>query len=86
MVSYFAPVHAQSVGDMRRYLSLLYPDLNQPLAEKEYAGDCRIYTPDKDSKFQNVMDTIHDEFVLAHIIGHFFKALLWRCVKEPTQT
>ena len=68
----------QTLGDARRYLSLIYPDLNQPLAEKEYASDCRVYTPEKESKFQNVMDTIHDEFVLAHIIGHFFKALLWR--------
>jgi phosphatidylserine synthase 2 len=35
----------QSVDDARQFMSVLDPSLGQPLPEKDYGGDCAIYTP-----------------------------------------
>jgi len=68
----------QTVEDARNYLHYLDPSLGGPLPERSYAEDCRIYTPEHPSLFKNIVDCFYDEFVIAHFLGWFGKALLLR--------
>ena len=53
-------------------------DLGKPLPEKNYAADCRLWTPDHPtSYFGNVTDHI-DIFVLSHFLGWAFKVWIFR--------
>ena len=38
-------IFSQSVDDARQFMSVLDPSLGKPLPEKDYGGDCSIYTP-----------------------------------------
>lgn len=62
-----------------RYLLIAFdPKLQHPLEEKDYATDCRIYTPENpDSKFANVFGCM-DMFISAHFIGWLVKSLIFR--------
>merc|ERR1712000_354487 len=69
----------QNVDDARKVLSLIDSNLGQKLEEKVYAQDCRVYTPDHpNGNFANVMEIVNDEFVVAHLLGWFGKALILR--------
>lgn len=75
----------QNVSDARYYLSLWDPSLGIPLAEKSYAGNCTIFTPDDPvSYFRNVHDALLDEhgnfdtFIVCHLLGWFCKMLMIR--------
>ena len=57
------------------------PKLGVPLPERSYAVDCSLYTPNHPvSMFNNLRETIFDEFILAHLIGWFLKYLMLRDV------
>ena len=70
----------QRVDDIRSWLRYVHPDLGQPLAERSYGEDCRILTFDREDGdiFFNLKETFVDEFILAHLIGWFGKALILR--------
>jgi len=69
----------QTVDDVRYWLHFMDPKLGKPLPERSYAEDCRIYTPENpDSLFKNIRDCFVDEFVPAHFLGWFGKAILLR--------
>ncbi|KAB5538128.1 hypothetical protein DKX38_015661 [Salix brachista] len=69
----------QKRDDARQFMKFLHPDLGIELPERSYGADCRIYVPENTtSKFKNVLDTLFDEFVLAHIFGWWGKAILIR--------
>jgi len=69
----------QKVEDARALLQAIDPKLGKPLPERSYAEHCALYTPDDPvSRFRNIMDTINDEFIIAHLLGWFGKALLLR--------
>eukprot|EP01089_Gocevia_fonbrunei_P015768 TRINITY_DN4708_c0_g1_i1.p1 TRINITY_DN4708_c0_g1~~TRINITY_DN4708_c0_g1_i1.p1 ORF type:complete len:448 (-),score=75.30 TRINITY_DN4708_c0_g1_i1:178-1377(-) len=69
----------QNVDDVRAFLKWFDPNLGKPLPERSYADQCELYTPDDPvSSFRNLMDTVNDEFILAHLFGWFGKALLLR--------
>jgi len=68
----------QTVEDVRIFLKRIDPKLGVPLPERSYAENCDFYTPNSPSKFQNLMDTINDEFIAAHFFGWFGKAFLIR--------
>ncbi|CAL5209963.1 unnamed protein product [Lathyrus oleraceus] len=69
----------QKRDDARQFMKYLHPDLGIELPERSYGADCRIYIPENPaSRFKNVYDTLFDEFVLAHIIGWWGKAILIR--------
>jgi len=72
----------QSAADMRWLLSKLDSSLGKRLPERSYAEDCRLYTPENpNSSFYPLMSTLNDEFMIAHGLGWFGKALLLRDVK-----
>jgi len=54
------------------------PTCGTPLPERSYADDCRVWTPDASHPFKNLRDTIFDEFILAHLLGWWGKAILLR--------
>jgi len=67
------------VEDVRLALKSFDPTLGVSLPERSYADHCELYTPnDTQSNFRNLMDTVNDEFMLAHFLGWFGKALLLR--------
>ncbi|KYQ94384.1 phosphatidylserine synthase [Tieghemostelium lacteum] len=68
-----------SASDARALMKLLDPRLGVPLPERSYADNCDLYTPDHPtSKFANLMSTINDEFIWAHLFGWWGKTLLLR--------
>jgi len=71
----------QNVNDARQLLRYIDPKLGVALPERNYAEHCELYTPDDPtSNFRNLWDTINDEFIAAHFIGWWGKALLFRDV------
>ncbi|KAL0296680.1 UNVERIFIED_CONTAM: CDP-diacylglycerol--serine O-phosphatidyltransferase 1 [Sesamum radiatum] len=83
----------QERDDARQFMKLLHPDLgvgkafgpftysinNAELPERSYGADCRIYVPENPrSRFKNVYETLFDEFVVAHILGWWGKAIMIR--------
>jgi phosphatidylserine synthase 2 len=61
-----------------QFLVFLDPSLANPLLERDYATDCRVYTPENpESKFYNISSAM-DIFIIAHLIGWFFRALMFR--------
>ncbi|KAF3943903.1 hypothetical protein CMV_029572 [Castanea mollissima] len=69
----------QKRDDARQFMKFLHPDLGIELPERSYGADCRIYVPgNPTNRFKNVYETLFDEFVLAHIIGWWGKAILIR--------
>jgi phosphatidylserine synthase 2 len=62
----------------------LDPQLGQPLPEKDYGGNCRIYDAARpDDPFHNFWDKM-DGFVLTHFFGWWLKTLIlrdwWLCM------
>ncbi|CAN4121742.1 unnamed protein product [Withania somnifera] len=69
----------QKRDDAQQFMRYLHPDLGIELPERSYGADCRIYVPDHSTnRFKNLYDTLFDEFVLAHIIGWWGKAIMIR--------
>ena len=65
----------------RNTLKLFDPELGErpESNDKLYASDCRIYTPENpDNKFANLFDTVFDRFMVAHFLGWFGKAIVFR--------
>ncbi|XP_066361777.1 CDP-diacylglycerol--serine O-phosphatidyltransferase 2 isoform X1 [Miscanthus floridulus] len=49
------------------------------LPERSYGADCRLYVPENPkNKFINIYETLFDEFVVAHILGWWGKAVMIR--------
>ncbi|KAJ6251951.1 phosphatidylserine synthase 2 [Anaeramoeba flamelloides] len=56
-----------------------YPGIGEPFQNsRNYAGDCRIYTPELPNKFNNVYEATYDIFIVAHFVGWMWKAFLLR--------
>ncbi|KAG0022720.1 AAA ATPase midasin [Entomortierella chlamydospora] len=61
----------QNKHDARLFFKYLDPSLGMPLPEKSYGDACEL-------TYDNVVSQVFDEFVLAHAIGWFCKALILR--------
>ena len=59
-------------------LQHLYPKLGQELPERSYGSDCRLWIPGQGVHWQVIYDTVFDEFVIAHTLGWWGKALIIR--------
>ncbi|KAG9139240.1 hypothetical protein Leryth_011257 [Lithospermum erythrorhizon] len=69
----------QNRDDARQFMKYLHPDLGIELPERSYGVDCRIYVANQPAnRFKNVHDTLFDEFVVAHILGWWGKAIMIR--------
>eukprot|EP01029_Cantina_marsupialis_P029103 TRINITY_DN779800_c0_g1_i1.p1 TRINITY_DN779800_c0_g1~~TRINITY_DN779800_c0_g1_i1.p1 ORF type:complete len:460 (-),score=88.96 TRINITY_DN779800_c0_g1_i1:204-1583(-) len=72
----------QSATDVRGYMKLIDPELGEPLIEREYGDDCRLYTPDIEEghPFGPIRTNIFDFFIFAHAAGFWGKSLILRNV------
>uniref|UniRef100_A0A0C9S9T1 CDP-diacylglycerol--serine O-phosphatidyltransferase n=1 Tax=Wollemia nobilis TaxID=56998 RepID=A0A0C9S9T1_9CONI len=69
----------QNRDDARQFMKFVHPHLGVELPERSYGADCRIYTPENPkSRFNNVYETLFDEFVIAHVLGWWGKAIMIR--------
>uniref|UniRef100_A0A452ZU49 CDP-diacylglycerol--serine O-phosphatidyltransferase n=1 Tax=Aegilops tauschii subsp. strangulata TaxID=200361 RepID=A0A452ZU49_AEGTS len=69
----------QNRDDARRFMKHLSPDLGVELPERSYGADCRLYVPENPkNKFINIYETLFDEFVVAHVLGWWGKAVMIR--------
>ncbi|EFN55835.1 hypothetical protein CHLNCDRAFT_30982 [Chlorella variabilis] len=68
----------QTVDDARLFLRHLYPELGVELPERQYGADCRLYIPGEGVNWKALHDTVFDEFVVAHTLGWWGKALIIR--------
>ena len=57
---------------------MLDPSLGEKLNEREYGGDCRLYIEGQGWNFDTLKATLFDEFVVAHTLGWWAKALIMR--------
>ncbi|KAL6626606.1 hypothetical protein ACP70R_030332 [Stipagrostis hirtigluma subsp. patula] len=72
-------IEPRTRDDARQFMKYLHPDLGVELPERSYGTDCRIYVPDHPkSRFNNVYEILFDEFVIAHILGWWGKAIMIR--------
>lgn len=68
----------QNVDDARQFLRHLYPELGVELPERQYGAECRLYIPGQGINWKSIHDTVWDEFVVAHTLGWWGKALIIR--------
>jgi phosphatidylserine synthase 2 len=72
----------QPLDEARRIFKFFDTKLGEPLPEKSYASDCRIFTPENpDNIIANVWDATVDIHFVAHLFGWWFKMMIIRDVK-----
>jgi len=63
----------------REFFTVFDSNLGKPLPERSYASDCRVFTPEKNaSLIFNLNENVFDIFTLAHAVGWFGKAVIFR--------
>jgi phosphatidylserine synthase 2 len=67
----------QTVDDARAFLKHLYPELGVELEERAYGESCALIV-DGHVHWKIIKDTVFDEFVIAHTLGWWGKALILR--------
>lgn len=68
----------QSASGARQLLKHIDPKLGEPMEEKDYGGNCRLYDHERpDDPFHNIKDKT-DLFVPLHFFGWWMKTLLLR--------
>ncbi len=56
----------------------LSPSLGVEIDSRTYAADCRLWLPGRGPNWAVIRDTLFDEFVVAHTVGWWAKALAVR--------
>jgi hypothetical protein len=64
-------ISCQNREQARFSLTYLYPNLNQPLVEKQYAAHCEL-------TWENVKPAVFDIFFVSHFLGWLCKSLMMR--------
>lgn len=68
----------QGKDEARQFMKNIDPSLGEELPERAYGGECRLYIPGEGWHFQTLKETLFDEFVVAHTLGWWAKALIMR--------
>lgn len=68
----------QTVDDARQFLAKLYPKLGVELPERAYGDSCDLWITGQGINWKVLQDTVFDEFVLAHALGWWGKAVILR--------
>ena len=68
----------QTVDDARQFLRHLYPDLGVELEERAYGESCALIDDAGRVNWTTIKATLFDEFVVAHTLGWWGKALILR--------
>ena len=68
--------------EARWVFKIFHPSFGNKLPEKNYAEDCRVFTPENPvSSFFNIYDAVYDVHFIAHLGGWWFKMLIIRDTK-----
>ena len=69
--------------DSARWMfKLFHPSFGNPLPDKNYADDCRVFTPENPvSGMFNIYDAVFDVHFVAHLAGWWFKMMIIRDTK-----
>jgi len=67
----------QTPGDARKLLKYIDADLGEPIPEKDYGGNCKLYDADNSDPWHNVKDKV-DIFIVSHLAGYWCKTLIFR--------
>lgn len=68
----------QTVDGARQFLKHLYPELGVALDERAYGESCALVGKGGRVNWGTIRDTLFDEFVVAHTLGWWGKALILR--------
>jgi len=68
----------QTAAGARAALATVAPSLGARLPERSYGGDCAFTTPSRAINWAGLKATLVDEFVVAHVLGWWAKAVLLR--------
>jgi phosphatidylserine synthase 2 len=72
----------QPLNEARNLFKFFGSRLGEPLPEKSYAEDCRVFTPENpNNMFFNVYEAAVDVHFFAHLFGWWFKMMIIRDVK-----
>ena len=72
----------QSPSQARHLFTIFDSSLGVPLPVRDYADDCRIFTPEHpDSPIYNIQSCVLDVYMMAHLMGWWMKMLIVRDVK-----
>ena len=70
------------MDEARKTFKIFDSNLGEPLPEKSYADDCRVFTPENpQSSYYNIYDAVFDIHFLSHFLGWWFKMVIIRDVK-----
>ena len=68
--------------EARQVFKIFHPSFGNPLPERSYADDCRVYTPENPiSNYYNIYDAVFDVHFIAHLGGWWFKMMIIRDTK-----
>jgi len=69
--------------DKARWIfKIFHPYFGNPMPERDYAADCRVFTPESEySSYANIYDNIYDVHFVAHLGGWWFKMMIFRDTK-----
>lgn len=74
---FILPIHRA-----RWIFKIFHPSFGNPLPEKSYADDCRVFTPENPvSSMFNIYDAVYDVHFIAHLAGWWFKMMIIRDTK-----
>ena len=69
---------AQITYHVMLFLQQLFPSLGVDPGERAYGSECRLYIPGHGVNWETIKATLFDEFVVAHTLGWWAKALILR--------
>mmetsp|Transcript_13197 Transcript_13197/g.22381 ORF Transcript_13197/g.22381 Transcript_13197/m.22381 type:complete len:336 (-) Transcript_13197:248-1255(-) len=70
------------IDKARALFKIFHPSMGNPLPEKSYADDCRVFTPEHPtSSMFNIYDAVFDVHFIAHLGGWWFKMMIIRDTK-----
>lgn len=70
------------LDEARQVFKVFHPSLGNKLPERNYADDCRVFTPEHPvSSMGNIYDAVFDVHFIAHLAGWWFKMMIIRDTK-----
>jgi len=70
------------IDKARFMLKIFHPGQGNPLPERSYAEDCRVFTPEHPvSSMYNIYSAVYDVHFIAHLGGWWFKMMIIRDTK-----
>ena len=70
------------LNEARKVFKIFHPSFGNDLPEKNYADDCRVFTPDHPvSSMNNIYEAVFDVHFIAHLGGWWFKMMIIRDTK-----